>query len=262
MNDTTRAATALKNLPPFPPVVAKVITLLNGEYVSLQVVVDTLKTDAGLSAEVLRLANSPLVAATRYEVTGILQALSVVGLKRLAGLVMTLGLSKFLKRAGSTTTMRRCWRHNLACGLAAAEFARSFGTEADEAYNGGLFHDLGRLAILAAEPNLYDGWNASAGEDAREFERKHFGMDHCEAGAWVVENWKLPRIFGTVARYHHDPQPGSELTMLVNGACAVANRLGFSLVQAPPGEVDHDPNDPLGVSIMRCITQLEAEYGL
>ena len=66
--------------------------MLNSESVSFQAVADVLKTDAALSAEVLHLANSPLLATSRYEVTGILQALSLLGLKRLAGLVMTLSL--------------------------------------------------------------------------------------------------------------------------------------------------------------------------
>lgn len=261
MSQSVRAPSALRNLPPFPPVAAQVITMLSSEFVSFQAVADTLKTDAALSAEVLRLANSPLVATTRYEVSSILQALNLLGLKRLAGLVMTLSLSKMLKRAGATQTVRRCWRHNLACGLAAADFATSFGREADEAYNAGLFHDLGRLAFLVIEPAQYERWVNGDG-DLRELERQHFGIDHCEAGAWVIEQWKLPRVYGEVARYHHEPQPHCELTMLVNGACAVASRLGFAIRPLSADEIDSNPSDPLGAAITRIIETLESEYGI
>ncbi len=260
-SSSVQAASALKHLPPFPAVASRLITMLNSESVSFQAVADVLKTDAALSAEVLHLANSPLLATSRYEVTGILQALSLLGLKRLAGLVMTLSLSRFLKRAGATQTMRRAWRHNLACALAAGEFAKSFGREPDEAYNAGLFHDLGRLALLAVEPALYDQWTAESG-DLRELERSRFGIDHCEAGAWVIEHWNLPQAFIEVALLHHEPKPSAALTMLVNGACTVANRLGFSATPMPPEEIHRDPNDPLGASILRVIESLEAQYGI
>ena len=261
MSESVRAESALQNLPPFPPVATQVIGMLNREFVSFQAVADVLKTDAALSAEVLRLANSPLVATARYEVSSILQALNLLGLKRLAGLVMTLTLSQFLKRAGTTHTVRQCWRHNLACGLAAEKFAASFGREADEAYNAGLFHDLGRLAFLVVEPELYDGWIAGDG-DLRELERGHFGIDHCQAGAWVIERWKLPKLYADVALYHHEPQPHCEMAMLVNGACAVATRLGFSVRPLKPEEIDPNPADDLGASIARVIESLEIEYGI
>lgn len=261
MSQPVQAPAALRNLPPFPPVASQVITMLTNEFVSFQAVADILKTDAALSAEVLRLANSPLVASTRYEVTGVFQALNVLGLKRLAGLVMTLSLSKFLKRAGVTETLRRSWRHNLACALAARQFAQSFGRHSDEAFNAGLFHDLGRLALLVVEPKLYDRWTENDG-DLREFERSHFGIDHCQAGAWVIDRWKLPKSFAEVALHHHEPNPDDELTMLVNASCVVASRVGFSVMSAKPDEVDGDPSDHLGTSIARIIDSLEAEYGI
>ncbi len=49
-----RAASALGNLPPFPQVAAKVPELLRTEPGSFRLIADTLKTDAALSAEVLR----------------------------------------------------------------------------------------------------------------------------------------------------------------------------------------------------------------
>jgi HD-like signal output (HDOD) protein len=53
-------------------------------------------------------------------------------------------------------------------------------------------------------------------------------VDHCEAGAWVIEHWKLPVAFVDVALNHHAPKPEcGELTMLVHAACAVTDRLGF-----------------------------------
>ena len=259
MNTAVRAASALKNLPPFPPVAAKVMALLREESVSFREIADTLKTDAGLSADVLRLANSALLGP-RYGVGNILQAVSLLGMGRMTGLVLTLSVFRFLKRAGLQAPLRRSWRHNLACALAAKEFAHSFGRDETEAYNAGLFHDVGRLALLVLEPALYDGPVRTDG-DLQEIERARFGVDHCEAGAWLLEHWRFPQPFADVARHHHAPKPeGGELTMLVNAACVIANRLGFYVVQVEPEEIELDLSDELGTAIAEKINLLECEY--
>jgi putative nucleotidyltransferase with HDIG domain len=261
MDTSVRAAAVLKNLPPFPPVAARAMSLLASESIVYAEVADTLKTDAALSAEVLRLANSVLLGA-RYRINTVPQALSFLGTKRVTGLLFTLGMSKLLKRTGARESIRRCWHHNLACALAAKEFAKSFGRDAEEGYNAGLFHDIGRLALVVMHPALYDQVIAEAGA-LQEIERAHFGVDHCEAGAWLIEHWKLPLAFVDVALNHHSPKSdGGELTMLVHGACAVADRLGYSVTRAPSGETDVDPSDKLGIYIAQTIHTLASEYGI
>ena len=252
---------AFDNLPPFPPVASQVITLTSSELVSFQEVADVLKSDAALTAEVLRLANSPLVAPTRYAVSSVLPALNLIGLKRLVGLVMTLSLSKFLKRAGTSPLIRRSWRHNLACGLAARETAEAFREEPDEAYNAGLFHDLGRIAFLVMDAHRYESLVATEG-DIRELERDRFGIDHCQAGALILANWRLPKVFADVARYHHEPTPDCGLSGIVNSSCAVANRLGFSVRPPDPLVQPLEHEVELGAEICRIIDTLEVEYGV
>ena len=261
MDTSERAALTLKNLPPFPPVAAKVIALLARESVSLSAVADILKTDAALSAEVLRLANSAVLGGRR-PVTSIPQALPLLGTSKLTGLLLTLSVSKFLKRTKSRDSIRRFWHHNLACALVAQDFAQFFAREPDELYNAGLFHEIGRLALLVAQPALYEQMIASGG-DLLALERTHFGLDHCSGGAWVIEHWGLPNELVDVAMHHHAPQAeSSELTLLVHAACVVADRLGFSVTPAKSDEIDVDPNDELGISIVKVIHSLEHEYAI
>jgi HD-like signal output (HDOD) protein len=261
MDKSAQAAIALKNLPAFPPVAAKVMTLLQNEDVSIEDIAETLNTDAALSAAVLHLSNSALLSP-RFEVRNIPQAISVLGMTRLSGLILTVSMSIFVKHAGFEPMLRRCWRHNLACALAAREFARSFGSDQDDGYNAGLFHEVGRLAFLALEPGLYSV-PVSAEDDLERLELGRFGVDHCEAGAWLLEQWKLPQIFADVARRYCAPMPqDGELTMLVNAACAVANRLGFYLVELKCEESELDLSDELGAMITQTINAMASEYGI
>ena len=254
-----RAAAAVENLPPFPHAALKVAELLRNEPASLRLIADTLKTDAALSAEVLRLANSPLVEV-RYKVTSVLQALALLGAGRVSNLIMTLTLSKMLARAGRSDAMRRLWRHNLACALAAQQMVD--GDEMDEAYYAGLFHDIGRLALFVQEPALYDR-ALSEDRDVDEMEWSLFGVNHQEVGALVIEKWKLPRAFREVILGHRSPRGGdSKLTLLVHAACEVANRLGFSFLPLKDTDAELGPADELGYSIALVINALECEYGI
>jgi HD-like signal output (HDOD) protein len=234
------------------------MNLLRRQNVSFSEVGDVLKTDAAISLEVLRLANSAL-GGVRYRVNSILQALAIVGVDRLGGLLLTLSLSKILARAGATQTIRNSWRHSLSTALAAREFASSFGSEPEEAYQAGLFHEVGRLALLVVEPRLYDDL-ISRGGDLRSLERTHFGIDHCEAGALLIEHWRLPQIFADVARHHGDPGlDATNLMMVVHAACGFSNEIGFSL-RPPVG----GPNvsEKLGFFIAATINSLECEYDI
>lgn len=257
---SVRASAALERLPPFPAIGARVAELLANELTSFYDVADILETDAALSAEVLRLANSPLTGV-RYEITSVMQAIAVLGSRRIAALIVTLSLSKLVRRAGESEALRRLWRHNLACALAARRFAELQSRDSTQAYYAGLFHDIGRLALLAQQPSLYDQALLS-GDDIDEMERRHFGIDHCEAGAWVIEQWKLPEAFIEVVLRH--PNPGrdcSDLTLMVSLACQVADRLGFSLVPVE-GAAELGPADEVGFSIALAVNSLEAEFGV
>ncbi|HLG97643.1 MAG TPA: HDOD domain-containing protein [Bryobacteraceae bacterium] len=255
-----RISTALKRLPPFPLVASKVAELLTSEPTSFQAVADILETDAALSAEVLRLANCPLTGV-RYSVGSIVQALGLLGSRRVATLIMTLGLSKLIRRAGKSEAMRRLWRHNLACALAARHLAEARQRDSSQAYYAGLFHDVGRLALLVQDPVAYDQALAT-GANIDKMERAKFGVDRCEAGTWVIEKWRLPHEFIEVGLQHSDPPPDStELTVLVHQACQIANQLGYSLLPVT-GTAELGPADELGYSIAIALNSLESEFGM
>lgn len=257
---SARASAAIKRLPPFPAIGARVVELLASELTSFYDVAELLETDAALTAEVLRLANSPLTSV-RSEISNVVQGIAILGSRRVAALIMTLSLSKLMRRAGGSEALRRLWRHNLACALAARSLAEIQHRDSTQAYYAGLFHDVGRLALLAQQPSLYDQALLS-GDDIDEMERRHFGIDHCEAGAWVIEQWKLPEAFVEVALRHHNPgQDCSDLTLMVSLASQIADRLGFSLIPVE-GPAELGPADEVGFSIALAVNSLEAEFGI
>ncbi len=169
-----------------------------------------------------------------------MQALALLGAARVSNLIMTLTLSKLLGGASRSEAMRRLWRHNLACALAAEQMTEN-PEEIDEVYYAGLFHDVGRLALFVQEPALYDQ-ALSEGQDVDALELAMFGVDHREVGSWVIEKWKLPQEFIPVVMHHHSPGAGdSNLTLVVHRAYDVANHLGFSFLPMENVDVELGP---------------------
>jgi putative nucleotidyltransferase with HDIG domain len=145
-----------------------------------------------------------------------------------------------------TPVLRRCWTHSLACGMLSQELATACFMKADEAYTAGLLHDIGRLGLLAAYPVEYANVLEVAVEysfDVLHCERELFDIDHCEAGAWLAEQWKLPPELGVIAAHHHeDPVAVNagktpDLLTIVRLGCRLADTLDFSVVKTrAPGD--------------------------
>jgi putative nucleotidyltransferase with HDIG domain len=226
---------ALINLPPFPAVAARILQLLSKEDAGMKELAALIRSDIAFSSEVLTLANSALFTF-RTEITGILQATVLLGLQRVKAIALTVGMRSYLMDSLKLPGVLACWRHSLACALVCEELASACMMERDAAYLAGLMHDVGRLALTVVEPLQYSNLLLVAEEKAVNIldeERQLFGMDHCQAGRWLAEQWKLPRQFAEIAAHHHDRIiPGKfDLLPLVQVACRLADCIGFFAVR-------------------------------
>jgi len=207
------------------------------EDVPLGQVDEVLRTDAAFAAQVLRLANSPLIGMRR-EITSILHAVIMLGLERIKALATTLTLRSFLSGGDPTGLLRTCWRHNLASALVCERLAWFVQIDGDTCYSAGLLHDIGRLALLRASPDKYARVLATTTDgdlDLLNRERSIFGIDHCEAGGSILEQWGFPKELCDVALLHHR-RPQSEVSGLlpvVYAGWRIADILGFSTVSEP-----------------------------
>lgn len=197
---------------------------------------DLVSSDAAFSIEVLRLANSAMFGL-RYEVVSILHAVSVLGINRLRGLILTVGLRDFLRSARHDEFVRRCWRHNLATALIGEWLAEPCWLDRGVAYTSGLLHDVGRLALLTLSPGRYlhvlQLYRNGVGT-LLECERVSMGKDHCELGMELLKEWKLPATLTGIACEQHPANPETfGLPGLIAASCEASNRLGFRLVDAP-----------------------------
>lgn len=226
-----RRARLLKEVPPFRPVAVQLLNLVSDISQPLARVVSLLRTDAVLTAEVLRLANSPLLGC-RSEIKNVLQALAFLGMDRVNSLIVTTAM-RGLAGPASGKLSRACWRHNLATAVICERLAPSVRINPERGYMAGLIHDIGRLALLRAFPGYEKALAEAAGEHRNlvEVEKDLYGMDHAEAGRWLLAQWGCPLDLQTVASQHENSGaatgPDRELICLVAAASRLADLLDF-----------------------------------
>jgi HD-like signal output (HDOD) protein len=222
----------LANIPAFPAVVLRVLDIVSQDEPDLRSLVQEINSDATLSAQVLRLANSPLFGFSA-QISTVQHAVVALGTSQIQSLVMSVATANYSRAAFRSEALRKCWRHTLASAVLSREVARAAGMAAEKAYSLGLLHDIGRLGLLVAWPDDYGRILEEANRDGvslLELERELFNMDHCEVGQLLVEQWKLPAEFRTVAGHHHDPPTESgkpDYLRVAYLGCQMADSLGY-----------------------------------
>ena len=228
---------ALKALPPFPAVALQLLSLLDDDEVPMKKIVELLRIDAALSAEILRVSNSALYGLSR-RVDNVSHAIVVLGTEVVKRLALTVALGRFSHGFLRNQGLRICWDHSVACALIAEELAEAMDVPKDRAYTAGLLHDVGRLALLACYPNEYGNLIVVAREndfDELECERQLFDIDHCAAGEWLGREWNLPQDFVDAIGQHHTAEATDRsMISVITAANAVADTIGFNMLQIPP----------------------------
>lgn len=258
----------LDALPPFSPVVARLLEELNGEVQSFRRLSLRISEDPGLAAQVLRMANSALYGR-RGEVSSLLVAVNLIGIDRLRALVLTYGVRQMFRPVARLPLARRIWRHSLATAILAADFAMDAGSDAMEDYTAGLLHDIGRLVFLVCAPEAYSKLveQADGPKACLSLELSCFSMTHAEAGALAMARHRLPKRLADAAAAHHaadlqaltDEDPDAALTA---SCCRLATASGFAVLRSESDENVSADADDLVLYIRERMAEIEAGLGL
>lgn len=204
---------ALMNMPTALPVVPKVVHTLiqtfEREDVSIDEVARCIGADPGLSAKLLRLANSPYYRTPR-RIQGVDDAILLLGFSTVRTLVLGAGLTRAFTRMEGLD-LPSFWRHSLRTAVAARWLAKPLQHSPDLAFTTGLMHGLGLLVMRAGMPDLMREMDTRAAplDEARiEVERATLGYAYSDVGAALMTRWHFPEVFATAIRAMPDPLAG------------------------------------------------------
>ncbi len=212
---------------PSPPVLAmRIINLMSEPDVDIAEVAAVISKDPGMTAKMLRVANSGLYAKRRKS-ENLRQAIVALGLNAASTIALSFSLvDHFKKTKGHGIDYSLYWRR----ALLSATVARAFGSlqeagAVEEIFLAGLLQDIGVLAIDRVQPAFYaDLPEHATHADIVAYEMRALEADHAELGAWLMRHWQLPETLCAIVAASHAPTriPASSPI----GAAARCLRLG------------------------------------
>ncbi|MCA9644829.1 MAG: HDOD domain-containing protein [Polyangiaceae bacterium] len=226
----------IKRLPAFPAAVSELTRLLNDDMAGADDFERVIRVDPGLTASVLRVANSAAFGLRR-QVSTVGHAVSLLGLKRIFDISVAGAFEQVLPPTlnGYGIRAEDMWSHSVATAI----FADALATRLDlpirgHVFTAGLLHDCGKLVISEfMEEGRQEIMNRLiAGDAMLQAEQTVLGTDHAVVGEAVIHQWELPEVLAEIVRYHHaplavqDPEDRRVVTC-VHAATIMAHTLGF-----------------------------------
>lgn len=236
MTDQERVLATIKSLPAAPMVLARVLLIMEDPKAGSAELIEAIEIDPGVTANVLRVCNSPYYAGTR-QLSTLQEAVHRVGTRTIMQLV-TMGASKPLlggEHEGYGFAAGDLWRHSVSTALACRLLAtRTQHPRMSLAFTGGLLHDLGKIALDTLLKDSYQQVRekVEAGATFQEAEQEVLGMEHAELGARIAENWGFPESLVRMIRHHHEPELADvdvDLASMVHLSDALSHWLGIGL---------------------------------
>lgn len=260
-----------EKIPTLPFIFHQLNEAVNDPRSSMRDIAEIISTDQGLSARLLRIANSAFYGfPSRIET--ISRAVTIIGTQQLRDLALaTSVIETFSGLPIQLVDMASFWRHSIASGITArvlANYHRESNIE--RFFVAGLLHDIGRLLIYRKEPEKARETlenSTTKNEPLFVTEYSQFGYDHGEVGGVLLHNWGLPVSLEEAVRYHHNPSfskrfPLEASTVHVSDIIANAMKFGTSGEHfVPPLESDAWEQLRLPVSILApALEQIDRQF--
>ena len=195
-----------------PESMRTLLELMEDPLVAADDLIPIVEQDSGLTANLLKLCNSPSYSYTR-EIGSVREALVMVGNISFTKMAFMVCMEQLLLRDLPVYRLSHhdVWRHSLSVAVGSAYLARSMGLARmkDRAFTAGMLHDIGKLLLdgtLRGHVRSED-YHGLSGITV-DHERLVTGFDHAEAGAAILSYWDFPPLLVQAVRCHHSPSWG------------------------------------------------------
>lgn len=272
-----KALHALAQLPPFSPILNRLIASLAQEDVSFSKIADLIEKDTVLAGNVLRLVNSALFGL-RGTVNSIRHAISLLGISKLRNATLSMSVARMWNQVKTPAgwSMAKFNQHSVGVAILSDLLATRCSVEyAEGAFAAGLFHDLGLLLVALGLPEEYSQLALLYKQSPKwmiEYELQVLGMTHLDLSADALALWNLPEPIQQAVRYAEtpdtDPTNVGAGGITLSRALSVADRyvkgsgtsLNFFEGSAEDGQQALDSLG-LGDRLPGILTEFETEFG-
>jgi len=180
-------------------------------------VINLVRTDANLTARVLKIVNSAAFCLIN-NITSIDRAISYLGERIVISIAIGDCAGKLFDKelSGYESAGGDLWKHDLRTAIASREVVTQTGADISPelAFTAGLLHDIGKALISdylqGSATEALKLITTEEGLDYLDAEQKMVGFDHTRAGYELAKAWNLPDELAEVIRHHHEPTNAKE----------------------------------------------------
>jgi HD-like signal output (HDOD) protein len=198
-----------------PSSVAQIFSLFGDPRTNATDFERVVRPDVGLTANLLRCANSVFYRATR-EITSVRDAINRMGLRRVFEVAASSSFAHAIpaKLTGYTMTAQDYWDHSVAVAVLSDRIGKAAGfTYPDLAFTSGLLHDLGKVVVATFLGRTSEAAWPPEGLRTVDEENALLGTDHVALGELLAAKWNLPKEICGASRWHHEPDSAPTATL-------------------------------------------------
>lgn len=213
-------------LPVMPEVAQALIRTLNGDDADVASVTAIIAKDPGLTATLLRMANSAIFGLSR-SVDTLESAVSVVGTAHIRARALSICMASVFEFPQGLNRLD-FWRYSMVCAGYAKWLAVSAGVDEQQAWLTGMMLRLGEVAIAQRLPEVLDQTIASPCAPGQRWDRQRelSGFDEGQIAAEIARRWDFPET--VVVGLQHTAAPlssaHSALASVVHLAALIADQ--------------------------------------
>ncbi len=243
----------IDNLPAPSPFLQKLLSIMPDNEGAPERLNEIIVTDPGVSAQVLRVANSAYFGFPG-RISTISKAILLLGPREVWSISVGIAFKQQFSGiyVSPAFDLKAFWRHSYFTGIIEGMMAKevtSGSVTSDEAMIMGLLHDLGRLVMASYFVEKYeqiDAYRRKHGLIPIEAERDK-GLLHTYVGELLCQYWRFPEaIQEAVADHHYYELPNSSTPSFYGVLTGISNLLAKRLGE--DGELDLD-SEPLSQAL-------------
>jgi putative nucleotidyltransferase with HDIG domain len=240
---------SIGSLPQFPENILEIQQLIAKD-ADMAVIARRLAMDPALTADLLRIVNSAQYTLVK-RVDNIFDAVTLIGIRGIKNLLYSYGTQQIL--GSDTSEKKQLWEHCYKTAYYACILVKNTKRDIlDDAYLGGILHDMGKIVFSNVHPQLLDKMKrfcAMRNIPISTFEDLSAGMNHAGIGALIAEKWNFPDYLVNAIRYHHDPTAAPKDYRDLVGAVYLANMFcEYENGNVTFDQFDEDPLTNFGIT--------------